>query len=235
MPSERGRIVKRLAIGVGGCAVVAGLFVALMAQEGFSPPENFPAPDPAEVEATAPAAGDPLEVATFGSGCFWCSEAVFQRVKGVRSVVSGYSGGSVADPTYEQVSMTDTGHAEVVQVTFDPKVVTYPDLLEVFWRSHDPTTPNRQGNDVGPQYRSVVFYHTDRQRDLARRYKQKINEAGVFRRPVVTEIVPFTAFYPAEAEHQDYYARHRRQPYCQAMIAPKLDKLKKVFGDRLEE
>jgi peptide-methionine (S)-S-oxide reductase len=227
--------MKRLVIGVGACTLVAGLVVALVAPDEFSPPENFPVLEPAEAEAAPPPAvtGDAVEVATLGSGCFWCTEAVFRRVKGVRSAVSGYSGGTVENPTYEQIGWTDTGHAEVVQVTFDPTVVSYRELLEVFWRSHDPTTRNRQGNDVGSQYRSVVYYHTDRQRDLAERYRQKINDAGVFPKPVVTEIERFTAFYPAEADHQDYYARHQRQPYCQATIGRKLDKLKKVFGDRL--
>ena len=186
---------------------VAGIFVALAGSGGheFDPPEHFPVLDAADVP---PPPADATETATFGTGCFWCSEAVFQRVKGVRSVASGFSGGSVPNPSYEQVCFGDTGHAEVVQVTFDPKVVSYPELLEVFWRSHDPTTPNRQGNDYGPQYRSVIFYHTDRQRELAERYKAKIDEAGVFANPVVTEIEPFTAFYPADEHHQDYYNRN---------------------------
>ena len=210
---------------------VAGLFVALSGSGGndFHPPERFPVLDPADV----PPSGDSTETATFGSGCFWCSEALFQRVKGVKTVASGFSGGSVANPTYEQVCRGDTGHAEVVQVTFDPKVVSYPELLEVFWRSHDPTTRNRQGNDYGPQYRSVIFYHTDRQRELAERYRKKIDEAGVFANLVVTEIEPFTAFYPADEHHRDYYNRNSQTGYCQAIIGRKLEKLKAVFGDRL--
>jgi peptide-methionine (S)-S-oxide reductase len=210
---------------------VAGLFVALSGSGGndFHPPERFPVLDPADV----PPSGDSTETATFGSGCFWCSEALFQRVKGVKTVASGFSGGSVANPTYEQVCRGDTGHAEVVQVTFDPKVVSYRELLEVFWRSHDPTTRNRQGNDYGPQYRSVIFYHTDRQRELAERYRKKIDEAGVFANPVVTEIEPFTAFYPADEHHRDYYNRNPNTGYCRAVIGRKLEKLKAVFGDRL--
>jgi peptide-methionine (S)-S-oxide reductase len=146
-------------------------------------------------------------------------------------VVSGYSGGHVKNPTYEQVCTGRTGHAEVIQVTYDPKEVSYARLLEVFWRSHDPTTKDRQGNDRGPQYRSAVFYHNDKQRELAEKYKQKIDAAGVFNAPVVTEIVPFTEFYPAEAYHQDYYARNSREGYCRVVIGPKLEKLRKVFEE----
>jgi peptide-methionine (S)-S-oxide reductase len=228
--------VKRtlLPLTVAAAAVV-GILVALSNSGGreFDPPAHFPVLDPAETSPPAP--GDATETATFGAGCFWCSEAVFQRVKGVKTVVSGYSGGWAVNPTYDEVSSGTTGHAEVIQVTFDPKAVTYPELLEVFWRSHDPTERDRQGKDVGPQYRSAVFYHTDRQKDLAERYRQKIDAAGVYPRPVVTEVEPFTAFYPAGADHQDYYNRHSRQGYCRAVIGRKLDKLKAVFGDRLTE
>ncbi|MCE9561363.1 MAG: peptide-methionine (S)-S-oxide reductase MsrA [Planctomycetes bacterium] len=215
-------------------AVVAGLFVSLFAlQEEFKMAENFPVLDPSEVGADAtPASGS--ELATFGSGCFWCTEAVFQQLKGVKKVVSGYSGGAVKNPTYEQVCTATTGHAEVIQVTFDPAVISYPELLEVFWRSHDPTTRNRQGNDVGPQYRSVIFTHSERQQQLAERYKAKIDAAQVFSKPLVTEIVPFVEFYPAEMYHQDYYATNGRQPYCQAVIRPKVDKLKAVFADKIK-
>jgi peptide-methionine (S)-S-oxide reductase len=160
---------------------------------------------------------------------------VFQRVKGVQTVASGYSGGHVPDPTYEDVCGGRTGHAEVVQVTFDPAVLSYPELLEVFWRSHDPTTPDRQGNDTGPQYRSVIFYHTDRQKELAERYKRKIDEAGVYPNPVVTEVEAFAAFYPAGEDHRDYYNRNSRTGYCRTTIGRKLDKLKAVFKDRWVE
>ena len=159
---------------------------------------------------------------------------MFQQLKGVSKVVSGYSGGQVPNPTYKQVCTGTTGHAEVIQVTFDPAVISYPELLEVFWRSHDPTTLNRQGNDVGPQYRSVIFTHSDRQKQLADIYKRKIEAAEVFSKPVVTEIVPFTAFYPAEAYHQNYYAENCQQPYCQDVIRPKVDKLRAVFRDKLK-
>ncbi len=224
---------RLLAWAVLAAVAVAGWVVPTF-RGGFTVPENFPVLAPDEVGADAPAPGS-TEVATFGSGCFWCTEAVFQNLKGVKKVVSGYSGGAVPFPTYEQVCAKTTGHAEVVQVTFDPAVVSYPELLEVFWRSHDPTTRDRQGNDVGPQYRSVIFAHSDRQRELAERYKRKIDAAGVYRSPVVTEVEPFTVFYPAEGYHQNYYADNPRNGYCRAVIGPKLDKLKAVFRDRMAE
>jgi peptide-methionine (S)-S-oxide reductase len=225
--------VWRQATRVVPALLVVGLCAACSRREGITVAESFPVLAPDEI---GPDPGPPggSELATLGSGCFWCTEVVFRQMKGVTSAVSGYSGGHVKDPTYKQVCDGTTGHAEVVQVTFDPKVISYPELLEVFWRSHDPTTRDRQGNDVGPQYRSVVFYHSDRQRRVAERYKEKIDAAGVFGAPVVTEVVPFVAFYPAEADHQDYYARNPRQPYCRAVIGPKLDKLRKVFRDRLK-
>lgn len=224
--------MKRALFPLGAGVVCAAVLVALSGQGGhdFSPPKNFPVLDPAD--AGPPAASD---TATFGSGCFWCTEAVFQRVKGVKTVASGYSGGSVANPSYTAVCSGTTGHAEVVQVTFDPAVVSYPELLEVFWRSHDPTTLNRQGNDTGPQYRSVIFYHSERQRQLAERYRTKIDAAGVYADPVVTQIEPYSAFYPAGPEHQDYFNRNSRTGYCRVVIGRKLDKLKAVFGDRLRE
>lgn len=175
-----------------------------------------------------------LEQATFGSGCFWCTEAVFQQLKGVRTVVSGYSGGIVKDPTYYQVSAGLTGHAEAVQVTYDPQVIAYAELLEVFWKTHDPTTPNRQGPDVGTQYRSVIFYHNDEQHRLAEHYRQNLNAAGAFGAPVVTQIAPLTAFYPAEDYHQDYYSANPRQAYCKSVIRPKVAKVQRVFKDKLK-
>ena len=217
--------------------VLAALYSRALVGGGFEVPDNFPvlAPEEMEPEEPAPdAAQEAAERATFGSGCFWCSEAVFEQLKGVRAVESGYSGGAVPFPTYEQVCSGLTGHAEVVQVTFDPKVISYPELLEVFWRSHDPTTPDRQGNDHGPQYRSVVFAHTDRQKKLAERYKQKIDEAKVYRSPVVTEITPFEAFYPATPDHQNFYANNPRTGYCRVVIGPKIEKLRNVFADRLK-
>lgn len=174
-------------------------------------------------------------VATFGGGCFWCTEAVFRELQGVESVVSGYCGGSVSNPTYHHVCSGHTGHAEVIRVTYDPQVITFEQLLDVFWQTHDPTTLNRQGNDVGTQYRSVVFYHDDEQRRLAEESKRKWNESGAFRAPVVTEITACPEFYAAESYHQDYYQLNAGQPYCQAIIRPKLEKFRKVFTDRLKE
>ncbi len=175
-----------------------------------------------------------LEQATFGSGCFWCTEAVFQELKGVREVVSGYSGGMVPNPTYQQVCTGVTGHAEVVQITYDPKIITYPELLEVFWKTHDPTTLNRQGPDVGTQYRSAIFYHNDEQQRLAEHYKQKLNAAAAFGAPVVTQIAPLLAFYPAEVYHQDYYSANPRKSYCRSIIRPKVEKVREVFKDKLK-
>ena len=207
--------------------LILTLSLAVFAGKRFVVPGTPTALEPAE-----PPEG--LEKATFGAGCFWCTEAVFQRLKGVWSVTSGYSGGSVKNPTYEDVCFGDSGHAEAVQVTFDPKVISYADLLEVFWQTHDPTTLNRQGNDVGPQYRSVIFWHNDEQKRQAEHYKQKLETAGAFAGPITTEIAPFTEFYRAEAHHQNYFAENSRKPYCQAIIRPKLDKLEKVFKDKVK-
>ncbi|GIV35917.1 MAG: peptide methionine sulfoxide reductase MsrA [Cyclobacteriaceae bacterium] len=176
-----------------------------------------------------------LELATFGGGCFWCTEAVFQQVKGVERVVSGYSGGKVKNPSYKEVCSGLTGHAEVVQITFNPKVITYDELLEIFWKTHDPTTLNRQGNDVGTQYRSVIFYHNDEQREKAEYYRRKLNEEKAFDSPIVTEITAFTAFYPAEDYHQNYYRLNASAPYCTYVIAPKLEKFKKAFAGKLQQ
>jgi len=191
-------------------------------------------PQPATAGTEADPAGA-LATATFGSGCFWCTEAVFLRLKGVHAAVSGYSGGHVENPTYEQVCRGTTGHAEVIQVTYDPQVVSYEQLLEVFWKTHDPTTLNRQGHDVGTQYRSVIFYHEDQQRQLAEHYKRQLDEAGVFDAPIVTEITAFSRFYPAEDYHQNFYTQNTSQPYCVAVIRPKLEKLERVFGDKLKD
>lgn len=174
------------------------------------------------------------EIATFGSGCFWCTEAVFERVNGVLSVVSGYSGGTVENPSYEQVCTGKTGYAEVIQITYDPNIITYPELLEIFWKTHDPTTLNKQGNDVGTQYRSVIFYHNEEQKQLAEEYKKKLNESGAWDKPLVTEIVPFKNFYKAEGYHQNYYENNPNQRYCSFVIAPKIEKFEKVFKDRLK-
>lgn len=176
-----------------------------------------------------------LEKATFGAGCFWCTEAVFLNVKGVEKVVSGYSGGKVKNPSYREVCTGLTGHAEVTQITFDPKVVSYEELLEVFWNTHDPTTLNRQGADQGTQYRSVVFYHDEEQKKTAEAYKQQLEASHVFSNPIVTEISPLINFYEAEDYHQNYYSLNPNQGYCQYVIRPKVEKFKKQFADRLKK
>ncbi|MCL5030445.1 MAG: peptide-methionine (S)-S-oxide reductase MsrA [Bacteroidetes bacterium] len=176
-----------------------------------------------------------LETATFGSGCFWCTEAIFERINGVRSVVSGYSGGNVPNPSYESVCTGKTGHAEVCQITFDPIKISYDELLKIFWKTHDPTTLNRQGNDVGTQYRSVIFYYTEEQKQKAEFYKDELNKSGSWKDPVVTEIVPFKKFYEAEEYHQHYFERNPFQGYCSFVIAPKVEKFEKVFKDRLKK
>jgi peptide-methionine (S)-S-oxide reductase len=178
--------------------------------------------------------GEQVETATFGGGCFWCTEAVFQRLKGVKTVVSGYCGGRVKDPSYQRVSSGMTGHAEAVQITYDPSQVSYTELLEVFWKTHDPTTRNRQGPDVGTQYRSMVFYHNDEQKTRVEEVKSQLDRAGIFRGPIVTQIVPFREFFPAEDHHQNYFNLNPQQPYCAMMIRPKLEKLEKYFADKLK-
>jgi peptide-methionine (S)-S-oxide reductase len=175
-----------------------------------------------------------LDTATFANGCFWCTEAIFQQVKGVHKVTSGYMGGHVSNPTYKAVCTGTTGHAECLQVLYDPQVVSYKDLLEVFWKTHDPTTLNRQGNDEGTQYRSAVFYHTAEQQTLAAAYKQKLSEARIWSDPIVTEIAAASAFYPAEDYHQNYYNQNKSQSYCAYVITPKVEKFRKVFADKLK-
>jgi len=175
-----------------------------------------------------------LEIATFGNGCFWCTEAVFQQLEGVEKVISGYSGGHVKNPTYEEVCGKKTGHAECLKIEFDPSKISFDELLEVFWATHDPTTLNRQGNDIGPQYRSVIFYQNEEQKTKAEKYKEALDKSGAFDKPIVTAIEPFTVFYSAEAVHKDYYKNHPTQSYCYYIIKPKLDKLKKVFANKLK-
>ncbi|MDB5239580.1 MAG: Peptide methionine sulfoxide reductase MsrA [Spirosoma sp.] len=175
-----------------------------------------------------------LEKATFGTGCFWCTEALYESLDGVFDAVSGYEGGKKPNPTYKEVCTGTTGHAECVEVTYDPRKITYQELLEAFFRSHDPTTLNRQGADVGTQYRSVIFYHNDEQKRLAEIAKSELDKAGAYNSPIVTEISPAEEFYPAEAYHQSYFANNPTQGYCAFVIAPKLDKFRKVFKDKLK-
>lgn len=176
-----------------------------------------------------------LETATFGSGCFWCTEAIFERVNGVVAVVSGYSGGTVEDPSYKEVCDGTTGHAECTQITFDSAIVSYDELLEIFWKTHDPTTLNKQGNDVGTQYRSVIFYHNNAQKQKAEFYKNKLTEEKIWEKPIITEIAKFDKFYPAEDYHQEYYDNNPNQGYCSFVITPKVEKFEKIFKDKLKK
>jgi peptide-methionine (S)-S-oxide reductase len=175
-----------------------------------------------------------METATLAGGCFWCLEAVFTRLRGVDRVESGYTGGHVENPSYRAVCTGNTGHAEVVQVDFDPQQITYRDLLEVFFATHDPTTLNRQGHDVGSQYRSAIFYHDDAQKQQAERVIGDLSEQKVFDDPIVTEVAPLTKFYPAEDYHRDYYDRNPEQPYCQVVISPKVSKLRQKYAEKLK-
>ncbi len=171
------------------------------------------------------------EIATLAGGCFWCVEAIFQRLKGVESVLPGYAGGTIANPTYEAVCSGTTGHAEAIQLTFNPTEISYETLLEVFFKLHNPTTINRQGNDTGTQYRSVIFYHSDEQKYTAQRVKEKIEKSGLYENPIVTEIIPFTNFYQAEDYHKNFYNNNAPDPYCSVVIDPKIRKLMSEFKD----
>lgn len=175
-----------------------------------------------------------LEKATFGMGCFWCTEAVFQRLKGVSNVRSGYEGGHTVNPTYEEICTGTTNHAEVIEMEYDPMVISFEDLLEIFFKIHDATTLNRQGADIGTQYRSVIFYHSDKQREIAEKYKNTLNAENVFGKPVVTAIDKAETFYVAENYHQDYYIKNGQQPYCRAVILPKMEKLELLFKTKLK-
>jgi peptide-methionine (S)-S-oxide reductase len=176
-----------------------------------------------------------LQIATFGAGCFWCTEAVFLNVKGVTKVVSGYSGGKVENPSYREICSGLTGHAEVTQITFDPQQVSFEELLEVFWNTHDPTTLNKQGADEGTQYRSVVFYHDGEQRKKAEEYKKQLEASHIYKNPVVTEISPLTNYYSAEDYHQNYFELNSNQSYCQYVVRPKVEKFKKQFPEKLKK
>ena len=189
--------------------------------------------NPQNTATSAPVATH-YEKATFGTGCFWCTEAMFEALDGVQGAVSGYEGGQVKNPTYKQVCEGTTGHAECVEVTYDPAKVTYAELLEAFFRSHDPTSLNRQGADTGTQYRSVVFYHNDEQKRITETAKAELDKSGAYGKGIVTEISPATTFYEAEAYHQNYFVQNPDQGYCAFVIAPKLDKFKKVFKEKLK-
>ena len=178
---------------------------------------------------------DTTAVATFGAGCFWCVEAIFQDLNGVYSVESGYMGGEKKDPTYKEVCTGTTGHAEVCRIVYDPRLLTFKDLLEVFWQTHDPTTLNRQGNDAGTQYRSAIFYYSDDQKKESEFYKSELDKSGAFSDPIVTTLEPVDTFYPAEDYHQNYFNQNGDQPYCSFVIKPKVEKFKKVFSSRLKQ
>ncbi|MEO6405811.1 MAG: peptide-methionine (S)-S-oxide reductase MsrA [Ferruginibacter sp.] len=175
------------------------------------------------------------DTASFGNGCFWCTEAIFQQVEGVISVESGYMGGDVADPTYKDVCTGTTGHAECLNIVYDPHKISFDELLEIFWQTHDPTTLNRQGNDVGTQYRSVIFYHNPEQKAKAEKYKEALDKSGAFARPIVTTFEPLSTFYKAEDYHQDYFNQNGNAPYCQFVVRPKLEKFQKVFKSKLKK
>jgi peptide-methionine (S)-S-oxide reductase len=200
-------------------SLVAGLIISGLTFNTIEPMQN-------ETNKTT-------EKATLGGGCFWCVEAIYQQMKGVDDVIPGYAGGNTSNPTYEEVCSGSTGHAEVIQITYDPSVVSYAEILEVFWKVHDPTTLNRQGPDVGTQYRSIILYHNDKQKTIAEESKVELNRSGFYEDPVVTEIVPLTKFYKAEAYHDDYFKNNPNQPYCTFMIKPKLEKFEKIFKDKV--
>lgn len=178
---------------------------------------------------------DMTETATFANGCFWCTEAVFKRLKGVKSVLPGYAGGAVKDPSYDQVCAGNTGHAESIQIKFDPKVMPFEKILDIFWHTHDPTTLNRQGNDIGTQYRSAIFFHNEKQKEIAEKSKKDLEDKGVYKNSIVTEITPIKDFYVAEDYHKDYYDNHQDAPYCNYVIDPKIHKLLQRYGSDVME
>ncbi|HEX5471873.1 MAG TPA: peptide-methionine (S)-S-oxide reductase MsrA [Lacipirellulaceae bacterium] len=221
----------RLFVGLGLLALGWQFAPTFSRETTLMAAENASDVKKSEIKPHAPSE---LETATFAEGCFWCSEAVFQRLRGVKSVVSGYSGGDVANPTYEQVCSGRTGHAEAVQITYDRSQISFDELLKVFWQTHDPTTLNQQGDDVGTQYRSAIFYHNDQQHRIAEQYKKQLDKSGVFKSPIVTEITPFKNFYPAEKHHQDYFNLNPSNRYCQFVIRPKVEKFNKEFKSLLK-
>lgn len=231
------RIVTSLLVLVVAFLSSVAVFSAEPAASKKAKPSKDSKEKTAEASIEAKESDSParLEEATLGSGCFWCAEAVFQQIKGVKSVVSGYSGGELKNPKYQDVLTGLTGHAEVVEITFDPEVISYEELLEVFWKSHDPTKLNEQGPDHGTQYRSVIFYHSEEQKAAAEKSKQKHTKPGRTAPKIVTEITKFSEFYPAEDYHQDYFKNNPRAEYCQTFIRPKVNKVKKEFKDQLKD
>ena len=218
--------------------ILSGILVPVIAlfscTQTENPDNNMNTNLSTAVNAGENLSGIKTDTATFGTGCFWCTEAIFQQLDGVLKVTSGYSGGHVRNPSYEEVCEGTTGHAEVIQMIYDPAKITFDELLEVFWETHDPTTLNRQGNDVGTQYRSAVFYHNAEQKQKAEKYKAELDKSGAFDNKIVTEITPASAFYVAENYHQNYYNQNGSQPYCTFVIRPKIEKFKKVFKDKIK-
>ena len=225
------RIHKRLIVLTVVVAVVC--FAIRIHAAETETPRSTNEPQSRRLDDTKAAEKEQLAQATLGLGCFSCAEAIFERLKGVKSVVVGYSGGNLKDPTDEQIGSGLTGHAEVAQLEYDPKIISYDDLLEVFWKIHDPTTLNRQGKYVGTQYRSVIFYHTDKQREVANRYKEKLNASHAFADPIVTEISAYSEFYPAAKSHQGFFRLNPEDEYCSLVIRPKVEEFEKVFADKV--
>ncbi|MGS2739486.1 peptide-methionine (S)-S-oxide reductase MsrA [Sinomicrobium sp. M5D2P17] len=212
-----------------GLSLFAGVF-ALTAYTVWEKGRNVTTTHPSEEKMIAVK----MDTATFAAGCFWCVETQFQQLEGVKKVISGFTGGTVANPSYKQVTTGKTGHAEACNIIYDPSVISFDELLEAFFVAHDPTQLNRQGNDIGTQYRSAIFYHNNSQKDKAGYYIKRLNEEKAYDKPVVTEIAPYSVFYKAEDYHQDYYNQNKSEPYCQYVIQPKLEKFKKVFKDKLK-
>ncbi len=221
---NKSSVVIAIAAGVWLTSIVQAAITETSRSESQSSPSN---------ESWAMKKAE-SEQATFGLGCYSCAEAIFERLKGVKSVAVGYSGGNVKNPTDKDIASGKSGHAEVVHIEYDPKVISYDELLEVFWKMHDPTTLNRQGKNVGPQYRSVIFYHTDNQRDLAKHYKGKLSESHVYADPIVTEIVEYTKFYPADKSHQGFFRLNPKDEYCTLVIQPKVAEFEKVFANKVK-
>ena len=215
--------------------LLSALFITLLVLGTVRCRETQPVNKMKETESSMNNISVKTDTATFGQGCFWCAEAIFERVKGVESVISGYAGGHTPNPSYEQVCNGNTGHAEVVQIIYNPDVISYDDLLKIFWKTHDPTTLNRQGADVGEQYRSIILYHNEQQKEKAEYYKKELDKSGAWDKPIVTQIVPFTKFYKAEDYHQNYFEKNPNQGYCSFVIAPKVEKFEKVFKDKLKK
>ena len=215
--------------------LLSALFITLLVLGTVRCRETQPVNKMKETESSMNNISVKTDTATFGQGCFWCAEAIFERVKGVESVISGYAGGHSPNPSYEQVCNGNTGHAEVVQIIYDPDIISYDDLLKIFWKTHDPTTLNKQGADVGEQYRSIILYHNEQQKEKAEYYKKELDKSGAWDKPIVTQIVPFTKFYNAEDYHQNYFEKNPNQGYCSFVIAPKVEKFEKVFKDKLKK